>query len=645
MSLNADENGDKKVLNESSTPDPPASGRARYSMFDGLLGVSWRGGGQGRGSPPENQDGNHRQRHSLAPGQLIDGLNEIAHRKERTLSVRQAQRAYLDAAPKDADMMGPILRRKRVSALPLAGPSLRGAEHFQDERRRASTAGQYKQEGTSPEEEEPKPILRRRRASSIIDAMIQKKQVRLDLYAPEEAELFAARPDQEEKETVSPTDADQVVPTHIHEESEDKTKKPSPTDQLFLPLRFSPPVGAAAAGTGSHGPPPKSTSVDIDLRAAFDDHQAQTDMLKHQIAMLTDKVEENNASGCEDQREAEYLELLEDIESTQFGVDMKNQELRQKLLGPEKGSPGLLPDTTFPGEISGGTEDEEGSALLKQGDEYDDSHIIKATRSDLYCTGFLWILLIAFTGAVLGWDTHLDETYSTFGAVGLGCATPCKGDLSSQDYFHGHSHFETNEYVQLTMQLDPHPGEDVEAVAYLIGEETGQLKATLHFGPPSSDGPVTQVKKTKVNFDHPHEAHIIDVNSTRPDITLSYKLDAHVLSPLAGQSELIAALIMIFVYLFILLEVIHRTLVAIFGSMVALMFLFIMHGVSRSESVERINTSGYLAFELILTHAVISSSGTNGEYCYYHVAPRVEHPGSFVRHDADCRRTLSYWNL
>ena len=56
---------------------------------------------------------------------------------------------------------------------------------------------------------------------------------------------------------------------------------------------------------------------------------------------------------------------------------------------------------------------------------------------------------------------------------------------------------------------------------------------------------------------------------------LTYTLYASRLSPLADHSVLIAALIMIFVYFFILIEVIHRTLVAIFGSMVALFFFFL----------------------------------------------------------------------
>jgi hypothetical protein len=56
-------------------------------------------------------------------------------------------------------------------------------------------------------------------------------------------------------------------------------------------------------------------------------------------------------------------------------------------------------------------------------------------------------------------------------------------------------------------------------------------------------------------------------------------LHASTLSQMAKYSELIAALIMIFVYIFILLEVIHRTLVAIFGSLIALLFFFIIHEV------------------------------------------------------------------
>ena len=68
---------------------------------------------------------------------------------------------------------------------------------------------------------------------------------------------------------------------------------------------------------------------------------------------------------------------------------------------------------------------------------------------------------------------------------------------------------------------------------------------------------------------------------------LTYSLYASTLSPLAEQSVLIAALIMIFVYVCILLEPIHRTLIALFGSFIALFFLFLMHG-GHTESISTI---------------------------------------------------------
>jgi hypothetical protein len=285
----------------------------------------------------------------------------------------------------------------------------------------------------------------------------------------------------------------------------------------------------------------------------------------------------------------EYEKLLEDIHATQADVEKETEDLQVKLFP--------APHTVEEEPSS----DESALKKICDGDNlddeyYDDSHIIHATRNDYIWTGILLLILIGFLALVVGWETHLDETYSTFGAVGLACATPCTGNLTSQDYFHGHSHFEDGQFIELIMQLDPYPLEEnmkeTTTMVQIVGVETGHVKATVYMGPPDADDPITKVEKIEVDFDHPHEEHIINVTSTESSVTITYKLQANVLQPLAKYSEIIAATIMVLVYIFILLEVIHRTLVAIFGSMVALLFLFAIHGVSCFPPKCVVNLSG-----------------------------------------------------
>ena len=89
-------------------------------------------------------------------------------------------------------------------------------------------------------------------------------------------------------------------------------------------------------------------------------------------------------------------------------------------------------------------------------------------------------------------------------------------------------------------------------------------------------------------WDDAQEDHVINsYSTTSPDDELSFTMNASTLSSLAEHSVIVAAVIMIMVYVFILLEVIHRTLVAIFGSLIALFFLFLMHD-GHTESVATI---------------------------------------------------------
>lgn len=88
----------------------------------------------------------------------------------------------------------------------------------------------------------------------------------------------------------------------------------------------------------------------------------------------------------------------------------------------------------------------------------------------------------------------------------------------------------------------------------------------------------------------------------------------------------------IIVYIFILLEIIHRTLVAIFGSLVALFFFFMMHG-GHTESISTImlhmewSTIGLL-FGMMLLVGELSHTGVF-EWCAVRLL--IMSKGSFNR--------------
>jgi hypothetical protein len=523
--------------------------------------------------------------------------------RRRQQSYGNTSGGFMDpGAPRDSDMMGPLLRRKKVVSLPLGG---KGNEMFFGD-----APPRQGQDRHAPATKSPDNTLnqrvdsfpgsgrqrpQRKKTNSFMDNMIRRKQVSLDLYAPSQTAFFSSPEEailEEESMPFAPKIHGEEEPGSLFqgEEGVEAAKiEPSteeeavPPVKLFLPLQFSPPVKGGRAGHGhvehggtatlgqAPGAAPQGPVVDGAARETFERQLKHSEMLKRQIAMLTDKLESAD--------DIEYEKLLEDIHATQADVEKETEDLQVKLF------PAPRPPTIEEGPSS----DESDIHKIGDGDNldddyYDDSHIIRATRNDYIWTGILLLILIGFTGGVVGWETHLDETYSTFGAVGLACATPCTGNLTSQDYFHGHSHFEDGQFIELIMQLDPYPLEenmkDTKTMVQIVGLETGHVKATVYMGPPEADDPITYVDKIEVNFDHPHEEHIINVTSTASSVIITYKLQANVLQPLAEYSEIIAALIMVVVYMFILLEVIHRTLVAIFGSMVALLFLFAIHGVS-----------------------------------------------------------------
>jgi hypothetical protein len=222
----------------------------------------------------------------------------------------------------------------------------------------------------------------------------------------------------------------------------------------------------------------------------------------------------------------------------------------------------------------------------------------------------------------------------------------------------------------------------------VISNKTKWTSPDNMFGPASVEGErVSTTERVIVDWEYPEEPHVIDVISTtgNPEVPppyydvgyhvesvnsthdaaaathetesssghrglssggeavqtvldvphhgeLTFNLYAATLHPMASSSVLVAGLIMIFVYVFILLEVIHRTLVAIFGSFVALFFFFMMHG-GHTESISTImlhmewSTLGLL-FGMMLLVGELSHTGVF-EWCAVRLL--IMSKGSFNR--------------
>jgi di/tricarboxylate transporter len=183
------------------------------------------------------------------------------------------------------------------------------------------------------------------------------------------------------------------------------------------------------------------------------------------------------------------------------------------------------------------------------------------------------------------------------------------------------------------IHLDSHPlGSNVSTIVDIVGVETGVVKATVVIGPSDPGEHQTFEESVPLDFENLDEPHVINVKSSDESVPLSFTLTAHVLTPLAAYSELVAALLMVAVYILIPIEVIHQTLVAVIGSMVVLMLYYIMTG-GRTVAVENVmlhmewSTLGLL-FGMMLLVGELSHTGIF-EWCAVRLL--VASKGSFVR--------------
>ena len=486
------------------------------------------------------------------------------------------------------------------------------------------------------------PTPRRTRQTSqggVLGNVLRRKQVSLDLLGPND--FFATPSEADEMSTVpmAVQEEGEEEPTLKKDQEEEKEEEPTPPQKkkdLFLPLRFSPRLeiktrrggGGHGGGGGSmHSTPSDLGTIDEETSHSFDSYSQASADLQLQVSSLMNSLKEE---GLLNEQVQEF--------SSQINLTRSSMEEHENLLKKKLSVSGAAANgKTLPSLDSG---DGNADAAEKAADDADDMYqsdteIIKATKHDKIKAAVCFFLMLALTITVIDWEEELDTLSFLHLPVGLACVTQCEGNLEYRDFFRGHNHFKTDEVIEYIMHLDPHEegsNGDVHTIVELIGTETGQVKSVVELGTPGEEDRETFETSFQVAFDHPDEPHILNISSSDPDIELSFTMAANVLKPLADKSEIVAALIMITVYFFILIEVIHRTLVAIIGSMIALMFYFIMHG-GESESIGQLMlhlewSTLALLFGMMLIVGELSHTGVF-EWCSVRLL--VASKGSFVR--------------
>jgi hypothetical protein len=563
-----------------------------------------------------------------------------------------------------APLMGAILRRKKVVSMPLgtggdffvgggAFHNSRGAQQVMDDHTpRLASARRTKQKSmgyptaavTAPfvashaaaaarvRQKTPPSVLhnttsRREKQLSggnLMAGVLRRKQVSLDLLGPND--FFATPMEEEEPELISVKEDDEeeggLVAIGEGGDEEEIVRKQQAL--IFLPLRFAPrlvPKKPAAHGAhGGHGQDasvaapdaknllktPPAATMDQAASEALARYARSNQELKFQTMALQKQI----AQEKDEERRTSLLRACDTMLAIQSEMKPDELILKSLLVSTDDEANDEANDEA---DIKGDTDE---LIDVEEDDEENEDGIVRATKHDKIKTAICFLIMLALTITVTAWETHLDEDSFIHEPIGLACVAgpECLGNLETRDFFKGHYHFNSNDVIELVMHLDQNEqGKEAYAVVEIIGIEGDSVKATREFGPPSADERISLEESVVVNFDYPDEPHIINVKSTVENVALSFTLNAHVRSPLADSSVAIAALIMIVVYFFILIEVIHRTLVAIFGSMIALMFFFIMSN-GETQSIAQImlhlewSTLGLL-FGMMLIVGELSHTG------------------------------------
>jgi hypothetical protein len=498
---------------------------------------------------------------------------------------RQKQRSHpnnvLLAIESSEELMGPIIRRKKVVSMPLGGGDAFFGAAMADHHHQQQTQTRKKQnsDGTKMVDmvggtatPTPRPLRHR----DFVTGVLNRKQVSMDVLSPDYATFFGAAVAEEGEAMDPPGTA--ILETDEKGNKvllEEENEPPSPEEvqahevalaweerrqKLWMPLKFAPRLlvhhhGGKGGGHGGSGHPCSSGGgadasdvLDDETRALVQEQVSNAAALHMEVRMLPGPLSElRKADTAISDGAAALLKKVTPKDKTDFS----------KRDGPE---------------------DEED----QEDEDFDDSFIVRAQRRDYITTAIIALIMMAFTITCCMWETHVDEDASIFGPVGLSCVTPCHGDLETQDFFRGHSSFKAGHYIELLMHLDANHDETAYAEVHIVGVESNETKSITKLGPANSEVRLTLQKYVKVDFNNPEEHHVINVVSVTADgdaehPKLTFSLHTGMLSGLHEHSVWIAAVILILAYLFIMLEVIHRTLVAIFASMVALFFVFLMH--------------------------------------------------------------------
>jgi hypothetical protein len=515
------------------------------------------------------------------------GIENSVLRHERPLfSERPVGNTAGPSGGGGGELMGPILRRKKVVSMPLAAggdffvsDDVGGPHRQLHQRERQLSQGaaggtvrekQPSHEGNSSRQRQVTPTRHRTKQSSFMDNLVRRKQISLDLLGPND--FFAAPTEEEENIPLAPltesAGENAAVPedTEPAEKDQEHALRKEEDKTLFLPLRFSKPILRGVGGSG-HGPTPEgahgpSMFVTKARVATFDEEASEalrrqsrhSEILRLQLSALQNKIDEEE----DDEKRSILMSVSGQIVETQTAIEKDQNVLFAKMTTQQEMT-----------EVKKDSSDETSGDVKPAPSKFEDGGIVRADKSDKIKAAIVFFIMLTFTVVVCTWNTHTNAESHIYSPVGLACVTDCPGNLETRDFFaHGHNHFEQNELIQLIIHIDAN--EDAADHTYtmveLVGEETGRVKAVRQLGPVHHQHRTTFDAHIKVDFDHPEEHHIINVNSTDPAHQLGFTLVAEVRTPLANYSVIVAAVIMVIVYAFILIEVIHRTLIAIFGS-------------------------------------------------------------------------------
>lgn len=451
--------------------------------------------------------------------------------------------------------------------------------------------------------------------------VIRRKQVSLDLLGPND--FFAT---QEDLTLLAPSELAPVKDDDEEEIGGDETKEhlaqAEKPIKLFRPLVFKPRLYLVRGGpnSGRHSAPHGDGAAESAQKPSF--YEAEVEKTLANMGETNDalqaKIKEMEAFVHEGQLSIEDRTELLQYSGT---ILVHSQSLRddEKMIGKK------LDQSMMTALIEGSEE--------KEGEEQSDM-IIKATRHDKIKGLICFLIMMVLTVVMVAWKTHLDEESFLRDPVGIACMTYCPGDVESRDFFHGHSSLAKNDVIAMVVHIDAYESDDhsLRLIAEIVGANSGKIKTAVEFGPVSHHERITIKKEVVADFEDPSEPHIINVASSNSSHEMTFTLDVKVLSPLANYSEVIAGLIMVLVYLLILLEVIHRTLVAIIGSMLALLFYYIMNN-GDTEHISQImlhlewSTLGLL-FGMMLLVGELSHTGIF-EWCSVRLL--IASNGSFNR--------------